>query len=221
MSRGISDSFAATRGTIQRSLSGASSSTAIRRTLAAANALQEEKRLRLEIQTRLLEILTKTQRLDSVAPKLVTLYTNPQFPSHLFNEALSLWIIDSIRETIFAQVTSLNPLRSPPPPKPKPEVGQAFKEARDCSEEITKNLWNAICTNRRRRGEQEPTALVKRNVVIIGIMAQLWPRGVMELGWRRPGLLKCEMGKSTALYKALVGLSSCKQSLIQEQTAGL
>lgn len=221
ISRGISDSFAATRGTIQRSLSGTSSSTAIRRTLAAVNAAQEEKRLRLEIQTRLLGILTTTQQLDAVAAKLVTLYTDPQFPSQLFDEQLSLWIVEAILDMIPTPFTSSNPLRSPPPPRPSPAVGRAFKEARECSDERTKDLWNTLCTNRRSRGQQEPTLLLKRRVLVIGIMAQLWPRGVMELGWRRPGLLKCEMSKSTTLYKALVGLFSCTESLTKEQTAGL
>lgn len=209
ITRGLSVSLSATRGTLQRSLSGASSSTALRRTLAAVNAPQEEKRLRSEIQTRLLDILTTTQQRDAVAAKLVTLYTDPHFPSHLFDEQLSLWIVEAILDMISAPVTSSNPLRSPPPPRPRPAVGQTFKDARECSEERTKDLWNTLCTNRRRRGQLQPTLLVKRKVLAIGIMAQLWPRGVMELGWRRPGLLKCEMGKSTTFHEASICLSSC------------
>lgn len=220
ISRGISDSFATTRGTIQRSLSATSSSTAIRRTLVAFNASQEEKRLRLKITTRLLDILITTQQLDAVAAKLVTLYTDPQFPSHLFNEQLSLWMVEAILDMISAPDTSSNPLRSPQPSGLRPAVGQAFQEARKCSEERTKDLWNTLCANRRRRGQQEPTLLVKRRVLVIGIMAQLWPRGVIELGWRRPGLLKCEMGKSTTSYEASVGLSWCTQRLMKEQIAG-
>lgn len=221
ITRGLGDSFAATRGTIQRSLSGTSSSMAIRRTLAAVNAPQEEKRLRLEIQTRLLEILTTTQQLDAITAKLVTLYTDPRFPSKLFDEQLSLWIVEAIIDMIPAPVTSSDPLRSPPSPRASPAVGRAFKEARECSDERTKDIWNTLCTKRRRRGQQEPTLGVKRRVLVIGIMAQLWPRGVIELGWRRPGLLKCEMSKSTTLYKALVGVFSCSQSLTKEQTVGL
>ena len=191
---------------------------AIRRTLAAARVQEEEKRLRLMLQTRLLEIITNTPQLDSIAAKLVTLYTDPQYRSHLFDEGLSLWMMEEILGMIPAPVTSSNPIRSPQPLIEQAVVSEAFKEARKISEEVTNNLWDTLCMNRRRRGQQEPTLLVKRRVLTIGIMVQLWPRGVMELGWRRPGLLKCEMSKSTPLYMALAELFSCTQSLTNEIT---
>lgn len=126
-------------------------------------------------------------------PKIITLYMSPDFPPYMFDEILSLRILESITMIISPPPTSIKPL-SRKPAKPQPS-SNAFSDARKESEGEVQRFWYTLCRNRSGKGEKEPSAEVKTKISALGIMAVMWPRGVKALGFMNLKYVKCGEGK--------------------------
>lgn len=200
LARSLSNSFTSTRGTLKRSFS-MSNQNAPKITAPAAEVpltREQEKQFRQALHFRLLTILTTTKEPAAITGKLVTLYMSPDFPSSMFDELLSLRILESIAAIISPTQVSMNPLARQSG-KPQ-DVSNVFKDARKEAEDQTDRLWFCLCRNRVGRGEKEPGPEVKTKILSLGIMAVMWPRGVMELGFKDHAWGRCERGKYKPSY---------------------